>query len=60
MPTIAADDTDAVAACLAELRRALDDKRLTHVHLLFTDGMEARLRRSNRMRFWRSGTKVLD
>lgn len=49
-----------LADSLGKLRRALQSGRLSHLTLLFRDGLTAEIRRSHAYRFWRRDTALLD
>lgn len=53
-------DTNVLRDCLAQLRRALHDRRLSRLTLLFRDGRRADVARSQRLRFWRRDSALLD
>ena len=54
------NDSGLLETCLHELREALQSSRLSAVTILFRDGMQARIRRSDGMRFWRRGSELID
>ncbi len=55
------DDDDAVLeSCLRALRIALNKRRVSKLTLLFRDGVCARVRRSQTLRFWRRRNSIID
>ena len=54
------DDPQLLAGCLAELRELLHAGRLGRLELMFRDGVEARVERSHRWRFWRRASEFLE
>jgi hypothetical protein len=46
--------------CLGKLRDALHSGRLSHLTLVFRDGLTADIERSHRVRIWRRDTAMLD
>ncbi|MGB5334097.1 MAG: hypothetical protein WBN07_00635 [Woeseiaceae bacterium] len=54
------DDPAFLEACLRQLREALLKKRLRQVTILFRDGLRADIVRSQRLRFWRRDSRLLD
>ncbi len=53
-------DTRSLQTWLGELRAAVEDGRIGRLVLLFRDGLRADIRRSQRMRFWRRDSALLD
>ena len=54
------NDPQLLAGCLAELRELLHAGRLGRLELMFRDGVEARVERSHRWRFWRRASEFLE
>lgn len=54
------DDPKLLTHCLQELRRALQSGRLSHLQLIFRDGIEADIRRKHNWRLWRRSTELLN
>lgn len=54
------DDPVLLEECLLRLREALLQKRLARVTILFRDGLRADIVRSQRYRFWRRDSRLLD
>ncbi len=54
------DDPAFLEDCLRQLRAALHGKRVSRVIVLFRDGRRAIVRRSQRLRFWRLDSRLLD
>jgi len=59
VPDFAADDVDALQACLQELREALHAGRLSSLQLIFHDGLEAHVERRHALRLWRRRAPLL-
>lgn len=53
------DCPDLLESCLLELRQALRSRRLSHLTLLFRDGVRADVTRKHALRFWRRDSKLL-
>lgn len=60
IPELVAGDTKRVEKCLHELRSAVLSRRISEVVLIFLDGVEIRIRRSDELRFWRRRSPLLD
>lgn len=60
VPSHDAEDFDWLEPCLHELRNALRARRLSSLTLIFADGHEAKLGRSDRWRFWRRARTLLN
>ncbi len=54
------DDPALLQEWLAELRTALQAGRVSHLTLLFRDGLRADVRRANSLRIWRRDSRLLD
>jgi hypothetical protein len=54
------DRPELLENCLLELREALRSGRLSHLTLLFRDGVRAHVHRSNAVRVWRRSSRLLD
>lgn len=54
------DDPALLESCLLELRAALRSGRLSHLTLLFRDGVRAEVRRSHGLRIWRRKSELLE
>jgi hypothetical protein len=55
---VPADEADSVDERLLELRQCLSEGRVSRITLLFADGVEARLRRSQAWRIWRRSLRM--
>jgi len=55
-----ADDPDVLQDCLRVLREALHAGRLSKLHLVFRDGVEATVETAHRWRIWRADSGLLD
>jgi hypothetical protein len=60
VPPLGSADHALVEDCLRELRAALQEKRLGRTTILFRDGLRAELTHSQRLRFWRRNSHLLD
>lgn len=54
------DSPDLLPDSLRQLRAALRDRRVSHLTLLFRDGLRADIKRSHAIRFWRRDSSFLD
>jgi hypothetical protein len=54
------DSPDFLEHCLRQLRAALRQKQVDRLTLLFRDGLRADIVRSQRLRFWRRNSRLLD
>lgn len=54
------NESDLLERCLNELREALHSGRLSHLTLIFRDGVRACLHRSCRLRVWRRTSAILN
>lgn len=54
------DSPDLLERCLQELRAALRGGQVSHISLLFRDGLRADVRRSHALRFWRRNSPLLN
>lgn len=54
------DNPDLLARCLADLREHLASGRLSHLTLMFRDGIEARVRPGHKWRIWQRNHAMLD
>lgn len=54
------DDAEVLHVCLAELREALHSGRLSRLHLVFRDGIEATVEAVHRWRLWRRDSGLLE
>jgi hypothetical protein len=54
------NSTEFLEDCLRQLRAALQQKHLDRLTLLFRDGLRADIVRSQRLRFWRRDSRLLD
>jgi hypothetical protein len=54
------DAPDFLEDCLRQLRSALRQKHVDRLTLLFRDGLRADIVRSQRLRFWRRDSRILD
>ena len=54
------DDPAFLHDCLRQLRAALRSKRITHLTILFRDGLRADVERSHALRFWRRESRLFD
>ena len=54
------DDPDYLSDCLSKLQAALHAKSFSRLTILFRDGLRADIDRSQRLKFWRRDSKLLD
>ena len=54
------DSPDLLERCLQELRAALRGGQVSHISLLFRDGLRADVRRSHALRVWRRNSPLLN